>query len=102
MERKVHRPLKTDRGLRARMKAIRIHEYGGVGTLKQEVPRNFSITDDQVLVRIQDASLNPVDWKVRATCSSCAANGATSTFEKEESVNSILISRVKCALEEDR
>jgi NADPH:quinone reductase-like Zn-dependent oxidoreductase len=65
MERKVHHLLKTDRELTARMKAIRIHEYGGVGTLKlEEVPR-ISITDDQVLVRIEDAGVNPVDWKVR-------------------------------------
>ena len=49
----------------ARMKAILICEYGGTGTLKlEEIPR-ISIEDDQVLVRIQDASLNPVDWKVR-------------------------------------
>jgi NADPH:quinone reductase-like Zn-dependent oxidoreductase len=65
MERKVHHPLKTDRGLRARMKAIRIHEYGGVGTLKLEEVARISITDDQVLVRIEDAGVNPVDWKVR-------------------------------------
>ena len=65
MERKVQHSLKTDRGLRARMQAIRIHEHGGVGTLKlEEVPR-ISITDDQVLVRIHDAGVNPVDWKVR-------------------------------------
>jgi hypothetical protein len=32
----VHHHLKTDRGVRARMKAIRIHEHGGVGTLKLE------------------------------------------------------------------
>lgn len=61
----MHHSLKTDSGLMARMKAIRIHEYGAVGTLKlEEVPR-ISITEDQVLVRINDARLNPVDWKVR-------------------------------------
>ena len=32
----MHQDLKVDRGLRARMKAIRIHEYGGVGPLKPE------------------------------------------------------------------
>ena len=65
MEQKVHYPLNTDRGLRARMKAIRIHEYGGVGTLKlEEVPR-ISITDEPMLVRIHDAGVNPVDWKAR-------------------------------------
>jgi NADPH:quinone reductase-like Zn-dependent oxidoreductase len=65
MGQNVHHPLKIDEGLSARMKAIRIHECGGVCTLKlEEVPR-ISITDDQVLVRIQDASLSPVDWWVR-------------------------------------
>jgi NADPH:quinone reductase-like Zn-dependent oxidoreductase len=47
------------------MKAIRIHEYGDVGTLKlEEVPR-LSIADDQILVRIRDAGVNPIDWKIR-------------------------------------
>ncbi len=47
----MHHPLKTDRGFTAHMKAIRICEYGGTGTLKlEEVPR-ISITNDQVLVR---------------------------------------------------
>ena len=44
------------------MKAIRIREHGGIGTLKlEEVPR-ISITNDQV--PIHDAGVNPVDWKV--------------------------------------
>jgi NADPH:quinone reductase-like Zn-dependent oxidoreductase len=47
------------------MKAIRIHEYGDASTLKlEEVPR-LSITDDQLLVRIRDAGVNPIDWKIR-------------------------------------
>lgn len=47
------------------MKAIRIHEYGDAGTLKlEEIPR-LSITDDQTLVRIRDAGVNPIDWKIR-------------------------------------
>jgi NADPH:quinone reductase-like Zn-dependent oxidoreductase len=47
------------------MKAIRIHEYGDAGTLKlEELPR-LSITDDQILVRIHDAGVNPIDWKIR-------------------------------------
>ena len=32
----MHHPLKTDRRFTARMKAIRIFEYGGTGTLKLE------------------------------------------------------------------
>jgi NADPH:quinone reductase-like Zn-dependent oxidoreductase len=47
------------------MKAIRIHEYGDAGTLKlEEVPR-VSISDGQILVRVLDAGVNPVDWKIR-------------------------------------
>ena len=47
------------------MKAIRIHEYGDAGTLKlEEIPR-LSIADDQVLVRVHDAGVNPIDWKIR-------------------------------------
>lgn len=47
------------------MKAIRIHEYGDAGTLRlEEVPR-LSISDDQILVRVHDAGVNPIDWKIR-------------------------------------
>jgi NADPH:quinone reductase-like Zn-dependent oxidoreductase len=47
------------------MKAIRIHEYGDAGTLKlEEIPR-LSIADDQLLVRVRDAGVNPIDWKIR-------------------------------------
>jgi len=59
MERKVHHPLKTDRELRARMKAKRIHEYGGDGTLKLESQTTkcwFEFT----------MPVYPVDWKFQA------------------------------------
>ena len=47
------------------MKAIRIHEYGDSGSLRlEEIPR-LSISDDQILVRVHDAGVNPVDWKIR-------------------------------------
>jgi len=47
------------------MKAIRIHQYGDAGTLQlEEIPR-LSITDDQILIRIRDAGVNPIDWKIR-------------------------------------
>lgn len=47
------------------MKAIQIHEYGNSNTLKlEEVPRR-SISGDQILVRVHDAGVNPVDWKIR-------------------------------------
>lgn len=47
------------------MKAIRIHDYGDSGALKvEDVPR-VSISDDQILVRVHDAGVNPIDWKIR-------------------------------------
>lgn len=47
------------------MKAIRIHQYGDAGTLKLEEIPQLSISDDQILVRIRDAGVNPIDWKIR-------------------------------------
>jgi NADPH:quinone reductase-like Zn-dependent oxidoreductase len=47
------------------MKAIRIHQYGDASALKlEEIPR-LSIADDQILIRIRDAGVNPIDWKIR-------------------------------------
>jgi len=47
------------------MKAIRIHEYGDASTLKlEDVPR-LSTADDQVLIRVREAGVNPIDWKIR-------------------------------------
>src|SRR6185437_2505042 len=46
-------------------KASRIHQYGGAGTLQlEDIPR-LSLTDDQLLIRIRDAGVNPIDWKIR-------------------------------------
>jgi len=47
------------------MKAIRIHEYGDASTLKLEEIPHLSIADDQILVRIHDVGVNPIDWKIR-------------------------------------
>jgi len=47
------------------MKAIRFHQYGDAGTLKLEEIPPLTITDDQILVRIRDAGVNPIDWKIR-------------------------------------
>src|SRR5438552_18820767 len=47
------------------MKAIRIHQYGDADTLKLEDVQRVSIADDQVLVRVHDAGVNPIDWKIR-------------------------------------
>jgi NADPH:quinone reductase-like Zn-dependent oxidoreductase len=47
------------------MKAIRIHQYGDANTLKlEEIPR-LSIADGQILIRIRNAGVNPIDWKIR-------------------------------------
>jgi NADPH:quinone reductase-like Zn-dependent oxidoreductase len=47
------------------MKAVRIHSFGGpevlsVENIEQPVPRQ-----DEVLIRVDAASVNPVDWKMR-------------------------------------
>ena len=48
------------------MKAIRIHSYGGAEVLTyEEVPRPV-IGDDEVLVKVQAAGVNPVDVATRA------------------------------------
>ncbi|MEJ2688466.1 MAG: NADP-dependent oxidoreductase [Deltaproteobacteria bacterium] len=47
------------------MKAIRIHQYGGPEQLVLEEAPRPEIGDDEVLVRVWAAGVNPVDWKVR-------------------------------------
>ncbi len=47
------------------MKAIRIHQYGDANTLKLEEVPSLNIADDQILVRVRDAGVNPIDWKIR-------------------------------------
>lgn len=48
------------------MKAIRIHSYGDSGQLRvEEMPQPIPRAGE-VLVRIQRAGVNPVDWKIRA------------------------------------
>jgi NADPH:quinone reductase-like Zn-dependent oxidoreductase len=48
------------------MKAVRIHSFGGPEVLKLEELQTPSLADDQVLIRVQTASVNPVDYKTRA------------------------------------
>lgn len=56
-------PLKK---LATTMKAIRFYKYGGPDVLVyEEVPRP-EISDDEVLIRVHDAGVNPIDWKIRA------------------------------------
>lgn len=48
------------------MKAVRIHQYGGREVLSLDETPVPDIAPDEVLVRVVAASINPVDWKVRA------------------------------------
>jgi NADPH:quinone reductase-like Zn-dependent oxidoreductase len=47
------------------MKAIQIHAYGGPEVLRYEDAADPKLRDDDVLVRVRAAGVNPVDWKVR-------------------------------------
>lgn len=47
------------------MKAVRIHEYGDRGVLRLEDVPIPEISDDEVLIKVVAAAVNPVDWKVR-------------------------------------
>ena len=47
------------------MKAVRIHEYGNENVLIYEDAPVPEIQDDEVLVKVHAASVNPVDWKTR-------------------------------------
>jgi NADPH:quinone reductase-like Zn-dependent oxidoreductase len=47
------------------MKAVRIHSYGGRDKISvEDVPRP-ELHEGEVLVRVHDAGVNPVDWKIR-------------------------------------
>jgi NADPH:quinone reductase-like Zn-dependent oxidoreductase len=47
------------------MKAIRIHSYGGPEVLQYEAAPRPVLNDDDVLIRVMAAGVNPVDWKIR-------------------------------------
>ncbi|WP_293779526.1 NADP-dependent oxidoreductase [uncultured Oxalicibacterium sp.] len=47
------------------MKAVRIHAYGNADVLAYEDAPMPQIAADDVLVRVVNASVNPVDWKIR-------------------------------------
>src|SRR5580700_2318574 len=47
------------------MHAIRIHKFGGPEVLKDEVVEIPKPQGDEILVRIEAASVNPVDYKIR-------------------------------------
>ncbi len=50
----------------ATMKAVRFHSYGPPGVLVLEEVPWPTADSDEVLVRVQAAGVNPLDWKVRA------------------------------------
>jgi NADPH:quinone reductase-like Zn-dependent oxidoreductase len=47
------------------MKAVQIREYGDSGELKIEETPRPKIGVGQILVKVRDAGVNPVDWKIR-------------------------------------
>lgn len=47
------------------MKAIRIHEYGGLGVLRYEEVPIPKPSEDEVLLRVHAAGVNPADVKIR-------------------------------------
>ena len=48
------------------MKAVRIHGYGGCDVLVYEDAPCPTVGEDDVLVRVHAAAVNPIDWVVRA------------------------------------
>jgi NADPH:quinone reductase-like Zn-dependent oxidoreductase len=48
------------------MKAIRIHQYGGPEVLAQVEMQRPTPGLDEVLIQVHAASVNPIDWKLRA------------------------------------
>ena len=48
------------------MKAIRIHSFGGPDVLQLEDLPIPDVASDEVLVKVCAASVNPVDYKIRA------------------------------------
>jgi NADPH:quinone reductase-like Zn-dependent oxidoreductase len=47
------------------MRAVRIHQYGGVDTLTLDNIDKPTINNDDILIQVKSASINPVDWKIR-------------------------------------
>jgi NADPH:quinone reductase-like Zn-dependent oxidoreductase len=49
-----------------KMKAVVIHEYGEPDVLKYEDALKPAPADNEILLRVEYASINPFDWKIRA------------------------------------
>jgi NADPH:quinone reductase-like Zn-dependent oxidoreductase len=47
------------------MKAVRIHSFGGPDVMKLEEVPTSALAEDEVLIRVHGASVNPVDYKIR-------------------------------------
>lgn len=47
------------------MKAIQVHQYGHAETMALEEVNQPEIEKGKILVKVHDAGVNPVDWKIR-------------------------------------
>ncbi|PPC77569.1 alcohol dehydrogenase [Pokkaliibacter plantistimulans] len=48
-----------------KMKRIQFHRYGDTDEMRLEDYQLPSLADDEILVKVEAASINPVDWKIR-------------------------------------
>ena len=48
------------------MKAVRIHKYGGPRVLKYEDAPRPEPKEDELLIRVHAAGVNPADWQIRS------------------------------------
>lgn len=61
----MRRGIKNKEYVMTTMKAIRIHSYGGPEKLVYEDASRPTLNDDDVLIKVHAAGVNPVDWKIR-------------------------------------